>query len=299
MTERIYQRGNIVYREGDKGDCFYRILNGSVEVTVDAGQPSEKKLTTLGQGDFFGEMAVMAGRERSATITVLEDETKLLELTAGNLNEAFVEQPEMVLDLIKLLGGRIRSLSADYEAACATLNEIKAATAQPYTPTLFDKARMILSYLSGGKKASVKPSEEARIAAQEEKGIHQTNPVSSYSAGTILYREGEPGKCMYRIHYGRVSVYAGYGTDDEIKLTELAVNQFFGEMGMLDAEPRSATVVILDDNTTLEAIYPDDLQELFKKNPSVITMILEHTSRRLRKLTEEYSEVCRKISEQQ
>ena len=101
MTERIYQRGNIVYREGDKGDCFYRILNGSVEVTVDAGQPSEKKLTTLGQGDFFGEMAVMAGRERSGTITVLEDNTKLLELMADTKSLTSRQVIEKLMDAVE------------------------------------------------------------------------------------------------------------------------------------------------------------------------------------------------------
>ena len=110
MAERVYQRGEIVYREGDKGDCFYRILSGSVEVTVDAGQSSPKKLTTLGAGDFFGEMAVMADRERSGTVTVQEDGTRLLELSAANLSDSFSEQPQIALDLIRLLGGRIRAL---------------------------------------------------------------------------------------------------------------------------------------------------------------------------------------------
>ena len=296
MAERVYQRGEIVYREGDKGDCFYRILSGSVEVTVDAGQSSPKKLTTLGAGDFFGEMAVMAGRERSGTVTVQEDGTRLLELSAANLSDSFSEQPQIALDLIRLLGGRIRALSADYEAACATLSEIKAAVAKPRQQTLFDKARMILTYLSGGKKSYNRPSEEARKTSQDHT---RENPVASYKAGTVLYRQGEPGKCMYRIHYGRVGVYAAYGTDDELKLTELAANQFFGELGVLDGEPRSATVVVLDDNTTLEAIYPEDLEALFRRNPSEIAMILEHTSGRLRKLTEDYTKVCREISELQ
>ena len=296
MAERVYQRGEIVYREGDKGDCFYRILSGSVEVTVDAGQSSPKKLTTLGAGDFFGEMAVMAGRERSGTVTVQEDGTRLLELSAANLSDSFSEQPQIALDLIRLLGGRIRALSADYEAARATLSEIKAAVAKPRQQTLFDKARMILTYLSGGKKSYNRPSEEARKTSQDHT---RENPVASYKAGNVLYRQGEPGKCMYRIHYGRVGVYAAYGTDDELKLTELAANQFFGELGVLDGEPRSATVVILDDNTTLEAIYPEDLEALFRRNPSEIAMILEHTSGRLRKLTEDYTKVCREISELQ
>ena len=45
-------------------------------MTVDSGTPAEKRLTVLRTGDFFGEMAVLAGRQRIATVTALEDDTR-------------------------------------------------------------------------------------------------------------------------------------------------------------------------------------------------------------------------------
>lgn len=74
-------------------------------------------------------------------------------------------------------------------------------------------------------------------------------------------------------------------------LTELYPNTFFGEMGMINGSPRSATAVALEE-TTLEIIFPRDLNELFEKNPPKAFMILAHLSGRLRKLTDQYMAAC-------
>ena len=65
---------------------------------------------------------------------------------------------------------------------------------------------------------------------------------------------------------GKAGIYIGYGTEKEQKLTELYPNSFFGEAGMISDEPRSATVVALED-TIAELIYKEDLDVIFKENP--------------------------------
>ena len=97
--------------------------------------------------------------------------------------------------------------------------------------------------------------------------------------------------CMYDIHWGRVGVYTGFGTDKEQLITELCSNTFFGEAGMISDEPRSATVVALED-TTVEIIYMEDLEELLEKNPNKIDMILRHLTFRLRRISDSYLEAC-------
>ena len=101
---------------------------------------------------------------------------------------------------------------------------------------------------------------------------------------------------MYDIHFGRIGIYTGYGTPEEKLLTELFANKFFGEMGMIDGEPRSATAVVMADNTTLETIYPEDLEELIETNPLKVDMILQHLSGRLRHLTADYADACEEVS---
>ena len=298
MTERIYAPGEVVYRAGDAGNSFFRVLEGSARVVVDYGRDSETTLAVLTPGQFFGELSVIGGYSRAATVAACGEGAKLLELTSGDFDTAFAEDPEMVKGLMRYLGGRIRALSKDYEEACAVLEDIKSAGSRPVSESIMDKIRRIAFYYFGKGKGANKPSVEARLL--EQTGDLKTGysaSVASYPAGTVLYREGEPGKCMYAIHWGTVGIFSGYGTDSERKLTELSVNQFFGEMGLLCGDPRSATAVILDDSTTVETIDEDDLDTLFEKNPPKVLMILEHISLRLRHLTSDYASVCREISD--
>ena len=64
---------------------------------------------------------------------------------------------------------------------------------------------------------------------------------------------------------------------------------------MVENAPRSATAVALDDDTTVEIIYPEDLADLFKKNPGKVDMILQDLSKKLRTLTARYYDICEKI----
>ena len=118
---------------------------------------------------------------------------------------------------------------------------------------------------------------------------------ASYKKGEIIFREGDPGNCMYDIFWGRVGVYTGYGTPQEKKLAELKTEDFFGEMGLLDRAPRSATVVSLSDDTYLGVITESDFHEYFQENPAKVFLIMQQLSQKLRKTTQDYVEVCRTV----
>jgi flavin-dependent dehydrogenase len=64
---RIFKDGDIIYRQGELGDCMYVIQTGQVEVLQRKGD-KEFCLATLGKGDFFGEMALFKEEERPATV---------------------------------------------------------------------------------------------------------------------------------------------------------------------------------------------------------------------------------------
>ena len=119
--------------------------------------------------------------------------------------------------------------------------------------------------------------------------------VENYRKGTIICKEGETGECMYEIHGGTVGIYTGYGTPEEKKLTILDSSDFFGEMGMLDNAPRSATAVVLEDKTEVERIYLDDLEELSEKNTNKTYLILMHLSSRIRSMSSEYLKACEEL----
>ena len=113
---------------------------------------------------------------------------------------------------------------------------------------------------------------------------------ASYKKGEIIFREGDPGNCMYDIFWGR-----GYGTPQEKLLAELKTEDFFGEMGLLDRAPRSATVVSLSDDTYLGVITESDFHEYFQEKPAKVFLIMQQLSQKLRKTTQDYVEVCRTV----
>ena len=118
-----------------------------------------------------------------------------------------------------------------------------------------------------------------------------------FNKGEVIFRQGDPGNCMYDIVWGSVGVYAEYGTPNEKKLAELRPGDFFGEMGLLEQSPRSATVVALENDTQVSAIMESDFRDYFAENPAKVFTIMQTLSQKLRRTTQDYLDVCRTVYE--
>lgn len=112
----------------------------------------------------------------------------------------------------------------------------------------------------------------------------------------VIFKAGDWEMWMYDILDGLVGIYADYGTPDQKLLAELRTEEFFGEMGIVEAMPRSATAVALEP-TRVQVITSKDLGDYFKERPARVLQIMEQLSKRLRRLTEDYTEACRTIAE--
>jgi CRP/FNR family cyclic AMP-dependent transcriptional regulator len=107
LETRDCPANKFLFRAGDDGDAMYVIERGRVRITVQATDGRELTLTELGRGDFFGEMAVLDGKPRSANATTVED-SRLAVLSREHLL-AFVERnPRIVLKLVTAMGYRLR-----------------------------------------------------------------------------------------------------------------------------------------------------------------------------------------------
>lgn len=82
FSYEIYQPGEIVFQQGEQGDCAYFIQNGQVEV-VQTEHGTEKILATLNEGQYFGEMALITSSPRNATVRAV-NATKLAVLGKKN-----------------------------------------------------------------------------------------------------------------------------------------------------------------------------------------------------------------------
>ena len=109
--EQIYQDGDVIIKEGDKGSEMYIIKSGAVSITKETGK-GETKLATLSAGDFFGEMALFERTRRSATVRAI-GETRVIVLHAGNFLYRIRQDPTFVFEIMAKMSRRIRGLNEE------------------------------------------------------------------------------------------------------------------------------------------------------------------------------------------
>ena len=100
------KKGSILTRQGADGGLAFVIASGRAEV-VRAG----KRLATLGPGDVVGELSLIDGQPRSATVTALTD-LEVLELDRRDLLKLLRKVPSVVRKLLESLSGRLRDVDA-------------------------------------------------------------------------------------------------------------------------------------------------------------------------------------------
>jgi CRP-like cAMP-binding protein len=103
--------------------------------------------------------------------------------------------------------------------------------------------------------------------------------------GTDIVKEGEVGNCMYIIFRGEVKIHKG-----QKLIAVLGENNFFGELSLLDAETRSATVTALKD-CILFHIDQDPFYDLIESRPEVVKSIMKILCQRLRSANEKIAEL--------
>jgi putative ABC transport system ATP-binding protein len=101
MTPERFAAGAVICRQGGEGDKFYLIRRGSVDVVLDDGTPERRVVRALGEGEFFGEMALLTGERRSATVLARE-EVVTYTLDKVHFQEALAVSPSFKEELYKI-----------------------------------------------------------------------------------------------------------------------------------------------------------------------------------------------------
>ncbi|MFH1809802.1 MAG: Crp/Fnr family transcriptional regulator [Pseudomonadota bacterium] len=107
LVERTFRRDVVVVRADDPGDSMFFIAGGQAKVVLTAGGGREVILATLGAGDFFGEMSILDGRPRSATVLSIT-ESRMLVLTREAMIDLIRNTPEIALALLAEMSARLR-----------------------------------------------------------------------------------------------------------------------------------------------------------------------------------------------
>ena len=105
---RSFPAATRVFHEGDRSDACYIVRAGSFRVTREHSDGRAITLATLGAGDIFGELAMLDGEVRSASVEALSD-GELLALPAGEVRALLARHPEITVKLVGALVRRLRS----------------------------------------------------------------------------------------------------------------------------------------------------------------------------------------------
>ncbi len=106
-TERFYRAGRPVYDEGRSADTIAVLLSGRVKVATVTRAGTSLLLALRGPGDLIGELSTLAGEDRSATVTAIDD-VRLLVVPYPDFAGLLATHADMAATLVRMLVGRVR-----------------------------------------------------------------------------------------------------------------------------------------------------------------------------------------------
>ncbi|PIQ29102.1 hypothetical protein COW36_18085 [bacterium (Candidatus Blackallbacteria) CG17_big_fil_post_rev_8_21_14_2_50_48_46] len=118
--------------------------------------------------------------------------------------------------------------------------------------------------------------------------VNSVNPqLQTFSAGEILFREGEAGDRVFFIMQGRVKVHQTHSEGHEQELAQLADGDIVGEMAVLDDRPRSATVTALEE-TDVMVVLKENFLASMEQQPQLAIRFLKLLSDRIHRLNDKF-----------
>jgi predicted acylesterase/phospholipase RssA/CRP-like cAMP-binding protein len=209
LEQLDYPAGAIVIREGEAGDALYIVVRGRLRAVSHRQDGAEIFLNEIAAGEGVGELALLTGERRTATVCAAADSV-LLRVSREQLD---------------LLGQR-------YPAAAHAISEAIAQRLQ--------QAQLNLALHVG--KLFDQLDEPVLRALQAELDLVLLR------GGEVLVRQGEPSDALYVVINGRLRVVLEQADGDTNTLYELRRGQTVGEIGLLTGGARTATVYAVRDS---------------------------------------------------
>ena len=103
----------------------------------------------------------------------------------------------------------------------------------------------------------------------------------SYQAGEMVFAMGDAGSAMYIVESGDVNIHLPGEASRRISLKDIARGEYFGELALFDAKPRSASALATTDAVLLE-LHSSTLEHYLERRPRAAMAILRTMSERLR-----------------
>lgn len=111
---KAYKARETIVEKGDEANEFFVLLRGRAKVSTQGSDGADAAINVMGPGEVFGEVAILDGRPRSATVTTLE-ECELAVVDKRAFHDLLASSPPIAVKLLAVLAGRIRDLTTRLE----------------------------------------------------------------------------------------------------------------------------------------------------------------------------------------
>src|SRR5438067_4846590 len=113
-TTRAVHRGDTIFAKGDPANSLYAVCAGTVKISVPSVDGKDAVFNLVGEGEIFGEIALLDGRPRTADATAMTD-CELMMIERRDFLDLVRHQPEIALKLMEVLCARLRHTSEQVE----------------------------------------------------------------------------------------------------------------------------------------------------------------------------------------
>ena len=285
VDEEAYDPGSVVFPHRSSGRDLYLIEAGEVSIQRSTSYGTFV-LGALGQGELFGEATFLGGQERAGDALATAP-THLFRFDSGHLDRLVAAHPDLGVQLYwsfwHCLAKKLRAtndqLKSFFDPGAVPENFLRLRRAQPRTPA----------------ESRLASSDKIRLFREQGLSRRELMTLATFSAerrfpeGDYLFHEGDHGGEMYVVAEGRAMISKVVAGGEEA-LAILGRGDLFGEMSLIDGQPRSADARAYGGSLTVLAVTGELLQEVLSMDAAAafefVQLLCQLLVRRLREIDE-------------
>ncbi len=123
------------------------------------------------------------------------------------------------------------------------------------------------------------------LSEEDTEQLFSKAKTYQYAKNTIIIQEGDLGDSLYILQSGRAKVYLADANGKEIVLSTLKSGDYFGEMSLIDHQPRSASIMTLE-KSTITIVTSQEFEKTLMQNPAIALNLIKGLNKTLRLLTD-------------
>jgi CRP-like cAMP-binding protein len=277
-----FTNDDVIFREGQEGRDLFIVREGTVHVTRQTSIGTQV-LTTFGFGSLFGEVSYLDRLDRSATALGVGEGT-LYRVPVVSLEEAARNNSQLA---VSLLWSFWQTLAEKVRSANAQMSEFFSLPSAPFGAERRAKQGHRI-HLPEEEKMDI--LREQGLSAQELRLLATYSREEHFPPNAVIFTEGEQGDNLYIVVDGSVRISRMVPGMGEECLSILGRGEVFGEMALIDEQPRSADARSHRLGSTVFSISRSLLEEVLSMDPDAsvqfLTLLCRLLCRRIRAMNE-------------